>query len=88
MSIGIRETGRPNPDTLLVDIANYITDFDINSKETQEIARYCLMDIFSCGLPPITDPSGVQKITLMTLSDGTVQYEHVIDAKSSNIVNT
>jgi len=44
MSIGIRETERPNPDTLLVDIATYITDFDINSKEAQEITRYCLMD--------------------------------------------
>lgn len=87
MFVGIRETERPNPDTLLVDIANYITDFDINSKEAQEITRYCLMDTLGCGLPPITDPSGVQKIAVMTLSDGTVQYEHVIDAKSSNIVN-
>jgi len=87
MSIGIRETERPNPDTLLVDIATYITDFDINSKDAQGIARYCLMDTLGCGPPPITDPSGVQKIALLTPRDGTVQDIHVMDAKSSNIVN-
>ncbi len=87
MSISIREIERPDPNKLLVDIANNITDFYINNKETREIARYCLIDTLGCGLPPITDPSGVQKITLMTLSDGTVQDIHVMDAKSSNIVN-
>ncbi|MDB6022867.1 MAG: 2-methylcitrate dehydratase, partial [Pedosphaera sp.] len=35
---------RPDPDPLLVEIADYVSDYAIKSKEAYQTARYCLMD--------------------------------------------
>jgi 2-methylcitrate dehydratase len=40
---------RPNPDKVLVDIADYVTKSKIASKDAYETARYCLMDTLGCG---------------------------------------
>ncbi len=48
---------RPDPDKVLVDIANYVTKFDIKSKEAYETARYCLMDTLGCGLEALEYPA-------------------------------
>ncbi len=41
---------RPDPDQILVDIANYVCDFEINSEEAFDTSRNCLMDSLGCGL--------------------------------------
>jgi 2-methylcitrate dehydratase PrpD len=41
---------RPKPDKVLVDIADYVLDYKIKSKEAIDTARYCLMDTLGCGL--------------------------------------
>ena len=33
MSIGIKESKRPNPDQLLMDIAEYVADYKIENQE-------------------------------------------------------
>ncbi len=48
---------RPDPDKVLVDIAGYVTDFRIKSKEAYDTARYCLMDTIGCGLEALGYPA-------------------------------
>lgn len=48
---------RPDPDKVLVDIANYVNDFDINSSEAYNTARLCLMDTLGCGFEALSYPA-------------------------------
>ncbi len=48
---------RPDPDKVLVDIANYVTDYVVTSDEAYETARYCLMDSIACGLMALKFPA-------------------------------
>ena len=57
MSIGIKQTKRPDPDQLLVDIADYVIDYQIESEEAFKTARYCLMDTLGCGLLALNFPA-------------------------------
>jgi 2-methylcitrate dehydratase len=56
-AIDIRNAKRPDPDQILVDIAKYITQYGINSREAMETARYCLMDTLGCGLLALSYPA-------------------------------
>ncbi len=48
---------RPAPDELLTQIANYVCDFEITSREAYETARYCLMDTLGCGILALNYPA-------------------------------
>ena len=48
---------RPNPDQVIVDIATYVDDFEITSKEAIETARYCLLDTLGCGFEALQYPA-------------------------------
>ena len=48
---------RPDPDQVLVDIADYVLDFPIDSTLALETARHCLIDTFGCGLEALTYPA-------------------------------
>jgi 2-methylcitrate dehydratase len=48
---------RPDPDKVLVDIADYITGYRIDSTEAYETARYCLIDTLGCGLEALGYPA-------------------------------
>ena len=48
--IGSRAAQRPAPDQVLVDIADYVCDYQINSNEAYTTARYCLMDSLACAM--------------------------------------
>lgn len=48
---------RPEPDQVIVDIANYVMDYDINSAEAYDTARYCLMDTLGCGFEALDYPA-------------------------------
>ena len=45
---------RPDPDKVLVKIADYVLNISIESKEALTTARYCLMDTLGCGLLALT----------------------------------
>lgn len=47
---------RPDPDQVLVDIAEYVADYTIESPEAYETARFCLMDTLGCGLLALRYP--------------------------------
>ena len=44
-----RSAVRPGWDQALLDIADYVCDFDIDSELAFETAHYCLMDTLACG---------------------------------------
>jgi 2-methylcitrate dehydratase len=48
---------RPDPDKVLVDIADYVLDFPIDSTLALETARHCLIDTLGCGLEALTYPA-------------------------------
>jgi len=48
---------RPEPDRVLVDIANYAHDYEIKSAEAYETSRYCLIDTLGCGLEALGYPA-------------------------------
>ena len=47
---------RPAPDRVLVDIADYVCDYEIDSVEAYDTARNCLMDTIGCGLLALRFP--------------------------------
>jgi 2-methylcitrate dehydratase len=48
---------RPDPDKVLVDIANYVSGYEIKSTEAYETSRYCLIDTLGCGLEALAYPA-------------------------------
>ena len=56
MSGNVEMNVRPNPDDVLVKIADYVLDKKIGSSEAFNTARYCLMDTLGCGLLALTFP--------------------------------
>lgn len=60
MSHNVELNHRPAPDGVLVDIANYVCDYEIKSDEAFETARYCLMDTLGCGFLALSFPECVR----------------------------
>jgi len=52
-----RSTHRPAPDQLLVDIATYVCDFQIDSDLAYETAYHCLMDSLACAFEALKYPA-------------------------------
>jgi len=58
MSISAAIRGaRPEPDRVLVDIADYVANYKVTSKEAYETARHCLIDTLGCGLEALSYPA-------------------------------
>jgi len=57
MSADIRSAKRPDPDQVLVDIADYVTDYEIDSDAAYETAHYCLLDTLACGFQALDYPA-------------------------------
>ncbi len=58
--VDIRSTKRPDPDQVLIDIADYVCDYEITSEEAYETARYCLMDSLACSMLALRFPECVK----------------------------
>ncbi len=48
--IGTRAANRQVPDQVLTDIADYVLEYEPNSSEARETARYCFVDTLGCGM--------------------------------------
>jgi 2-methylcitrate dehydratase len=48
---------RPDPDRVLVDIADYVASFTITSEEAYRTAHYCLLDTLGCGFEALSYPA-------------------------------
>src|SRR5229473_4656568 len=53
---------RPPPDKILVDIAEYTTDYIPTSREAIDTARYCFMDTLGCALLALRFPECAKHI--------------------------
>ena len=52
------EAKRPDPDQVLVDIADYVLNYDVSqSQEALETARYCLLDSLGCAMLALSYPA-------------------------------
>ncbi|MEZ5492168.1 MAG: bifunctional 2-methylcitrate dehydratase/aconitate hydratase [Gammaproteobacteria bacterium] len=70
MSSNVDLNQRPEPDQELVDIANYVMNYEIDSAEAYNTARNCLMDTLGCGFLALRFPECTK--LLGPLVDGTV----------------
>ncbi len=70
MSTNVELNNRPEPDKVLVDIANYVCDQEINSVEAYDTARNCLIDTLGCGLLALSFPECTK--LLGPLVEGTI----------------
>ena len=52
-----RSATRPDPDRALVDIADYVDGYAIDSAAALETARYCLMDSLACAFQALDYPA-------------------------------
>ncbi|MGI9204339.1 MAG: bifunctional 2-methylcitrate dehydratase/aconitate hydratase [Woeseiaceae bacterium] len=55
--LDIRSAERPDPDQVLIDIADYVCDSEIDSDLAFETAHYCLMDTLACGFQALDYPA-------------------------------
>ena len=55
--MGIRDAHRPQPDSLIQDIADYVINFKAEGDEARQTARYCLMDTLGCGILALNYPA-------------------------------
>jgi 2-methylcitrate dehydratase len=53
----VKSAVRPDPDAVLVAIADYAAGFKIKSPLALETARYCLMDTLACGFQALAYPA-------------------------------
>src|SRR6185312_7517662 len=58
----IRSAVRPDPDQPLVDIADYVVDYRIDSKEAYDTARYMLLDSLACAMLAMKFPECVKHL--------------------------
>jgi 2-methylcitrate dehydratase len=48
---------RPTPDQVLVDIVDYVLDYEVKSELAYDTARSCLIDTLGCGLEALDYPA-------------------------------
>src|SRR5688572_4392528 len=53
---------RPDPDALLIEIADYVARRAIDSKEAYDTARLCLMDSLGCMMLALNFPACVRRL--------------------------
>ena len=60
--LDIRSAKRPDPDQPMVDIADYVADYTIDSKEAYDTARYMLLDSLGCAMLAMKFPECVKHL--------------------------
>ena len=57
MSSNVDLNVRPGYDAVISEIANYVTNFEIESELALDTARNCLIDTIGCGLLALKFPA-------------------------------
>jgi 2-methylcitrate dehydratase len=60
--LDIRSAARPEPDQVMVDIADYAIDYQIQSPEAFATARYMLLDSLGCAMLAMKHPECVKHL--------------------------
>ncbi len=61
---------RPDPDKVLVDIVDYVLNYDVASALALETARNCLIDTLGCGLEALSYPACTKLMGLIVPGTG------------------
>ncbi len=61
-SADIRSANRPAPDQPMVDIADYVIDYRVESQEAYDTARYMLLDSLACAMLAMKFPDCVKHL--------------------------
>lgn len=56
MSANVTLNERPRPDEVLVQMAEYVANYEVSSTDAYATARYCLMDTLGCGFLALRFP--------------------------------
>ncbi len=56
----IKSAKRPDPDKVLTDIADYVCNYKVKSKEAYQTARYILLDTLGCGMLALNSPASTK----------------------------
>ena len=70
MSSNVESNVRPDYDKVIQDIADYVLNYKVKSKEALDTARNCLMDTLGCGLLALRFPECTKH--LGPLAEGTI----------------
>lgn len=57
MSASTPSAARPAPDPVLVDVADYVANFEVTSDEAYRTAHYDLLDTLGCGFEALSYPA-------------------------------
>ena len=57
-----RSALRPDPDQSMVDIADYVVDYQVDSQEAYDTARYMLLDSLACAMLAMKFPECVRHL--------------------------
>ena len=79
---------RPEPDQVLVDIADYVCDYEIKAAEAYDTARYCLMDTLGCGLEALSYPACTKLLGPDRARHGGAQRRQGARARSSSSIRS
>ena len=85
MSSNVDMNNRPEADQVLVDIAEYVYNFEIKSDEAYDTARNCLIDTIGCGLLALRFPECTKHLGSIvpgtTVSNGSRVFgtSHILD---------
>lgn len=85
MNSNVDMNNRPEADQVLVDIAEYVCNFEIKSDEAYDTARNCLIDTIGCGLLALRFPECTKHLGSIvpgtTVSNGSRVFgtSHVLD---------
>ena len=58
----VRSAVRPQPDQPMVDIADYVIDYRVDSQEAYDTARYMLLDSLACAMLAMKFPDCVKHL--------------------------
>lgn len=58
----MRSAVRPDPDRSMVDIADYVVDYRVDSEEAYDTARYMLLDSLACAMLAMKFPECVRHL--------------------------
>jgi 2-methylcitrate dehydratase len=61
-NVDARSAVRPQPDRPMVDIADYVVDYQIQSQEAYDTARYMLLDSLACAMLAMKFPDCVKHL--------------------------
>ena len=56
MPTTVEQNKRPDYDDVIVDIADYVMNYNVTSEEAWSTAKYCLMDTLGCGMLALSYP--------------------------------